>query len=109
MNRNEFESPSADSSAQRNPCCETTHKHSFALGVMADDGHDYSPFAGFFTRRRIIGIIFILWGLLGVIYGLSTHCRRRRSFGAVEQKRLLIETLPITIDDANQGHLAQGL
>ena len=41
MDKNEFESPSAESSAQRNPCFETTHKHSFALGVTADDGHDY--------------------------------------------------------------------
>jgi len=49
MNRNEFESPSADSSAQRNPCCETTHKHSFALGVTADDGRDY-----FFGTTRFL-------------------------------------------------------
>src|SRR5207249_10425965 len=30
-----------EASAQRNPCHDTTNKHSFALGVTADDGHDY--------------------------------------------------------------------
>jgi hypothetical protein len=41
MRTSETEFPSAESPLQRNPCFETTHKHSFALGVTADDGHDY--------------------------------------------------------------------
>lgn len=36
-----MESQSAEASAQRNPCHDTTNKHSFALGVTADDSHDY--------------------------------------------------------------------
>jgi hypothetical protein len=41
MKTTDMESPSAESSAQRNPCHDQTNKHSFALGVSADDGHDY--------------------------------------------------------------------
>ncbi len=41
MRTTDPESPSAESSAQRNPCHDTTNRHSFALGVTADDGHDY--------------------------------------------------------------------
>jgi hypothetical protein len=41
MKTTERESPSTEASAQRNPCHDTTNKHSFALGVTADDGHDY--------------------------------------------------------------------
>ena len=41
MKTTDMESPSAESSAQRNPCHDTTNKHSFALGVTGDDGHDY--------------------------------------------------------------------
>src|SRR5437870_10282815 len=41
MNRSESESHSGESSAQRHPCCEVTPKHSFALGVMRDDGREF--------------------------------------------------------------------
>jgi hypothetical protein len=41
MKTTERESPSTEASAQRNPCHDTTNKHTFALGVTADDGHDY--------------------------------------------------------------------
>lgn len=41
MKTTDMESPSAESSAQRNPCHDQTNKHSFALGVTADDTHDY--------------------------------------------------------------------
>jgi hypothetical protein len=43
------ESLSSDSSAQRNPCHDTTGKHLFALGVSADDGHEY-----FFSATQFI-------------------------------------------------------
>ena len=36
-----MESPSTKSSAERNPCHDTTQRHSFALGVTADDEHEY--------------------------------------------------------------------
>ena len=41
MRTTALESPSAESSLPRNPCHETSNKHSFALGVNADDGHEY--------------------------------------------------------------------
>ena len=41
MKTTDMQSPSAESSAQRNPCHDTTNKHSFALGITADDTHDY--------------------------------------------------------------------
>jgi hypothetical protein len=41
MKTTNMESPSAEASAQRNPCHDTTNKHSYALGVTADDTHDY--------------------------------------------------------------------
>src|SRR6266536_1440450 len=41
MKTTDMASPSAESSAQRNPSHDTTNKHSFALGVTADDTHDY--------------------------------------------------------------------
>src|SRR6266853_614339 len=41
MKTTDIASPSTESSAQRNPCHDQTNKHSFALGVTADDGHDY--------------------------------------------------------------------
>jgi hypothetical protein len=41
METSPFESPSAESSQPDNPCCERTHKHSFALAVTSDDGHEY--------------------------------------------------------------------
>src|SRR6266516_505829 len=41
MRTTDTESPLAEPSAERNPCHDTTNKHSFALGVTADDGHDY--------------------------------------------------------------------
>src|SRR6266496_4397589 len=41
MKATDIASPSAESSAQRNPCHDQTNKHSFALGVTADDTHDY--------------------------------------------------------------------
>jgi hypothetical protein len=34
-------SQSAKQSPPENECYETTNKHSFALGVTADDGHEY--------------------------------------------------------------------
>jgi hypothetical protein len=43
------ESPSDESSAQRNPCHDTMNRHSFALGVTTDDGHDY-----FFSTTQFI-------------------------------------------------------
>ena len=41
MKTTELESPSAESSNQCNPCCDTTQRFSYALGLTADDGHDY--------------------------------------------------------------------
>lgn len=49
MRTTDPESPSADSSTQRNPCHDTTNRPSFALGVTADDGHDY-----FFSTAQFI-------------------------------------------------------
>jgi len=49
MKTTERESPSTEASSQRNPCHDTTNKHSFALGVTADDGHDY-----FFATTQLI-------------------------------------------------------
>jgi hypothetical protein len=41
MKTTDMASPSTEASGQRNPCHDTMNKHSFALGVTADDGHDY--------------------------------------------------------------------
>ena len=41
MKTTDMQSPSAEASAQHNPYHDTTNKHSFALGVTADDTHDY--------------------------------------------------------------------
>jgi len=41
MKTNDPESPSPEPSGQRHPCYETTHKHSFALAVTADDGREH--------------------------------------------------------------------
>jgi hypothetical protein len=49
MKTTDTESLSTDSSAQRNPCHDTTGKHPFALGVSADDGHEY-----FFNATQFI-------------------------------------------------------
>jgi hypothetical protein len=49
MRTTDRESPSDESSAQRNPCHDTANRHSFALGVTADDGHDY-----FFSTTQFI-------------------------------------------------------
>ena len=49
MKTNELESPSAESASPRNPCHDTSNKHSFALGVTADDGHEY-----FFSAAQFV-------------------------------------------------------
>jgi hypothetical protein len=49
MKTTDTEYPSTDLSAQRNPCHDTTGKHLFALGVSADDGHEY-----FFSATQFI-------------------------------------------------------
>lgn len=49
MKTNELESPSAESASPRNPCHDASNKHSFALGVTADDGHEY-----FFSTAQFI-------------------------------------------------------
>jgi hypothetical protein len=49
MRTTDIESQSTEPSAQRNPCHDTTNRHSFALGVTADDGHDY-----FFSATQFI-------------------------------------------------------
>ena len=36
-----MQSPSTKPPSERNPCHDTTQRHSFALGVTADDEHDY--------------------------------------------------------------------
>ena len=49
MKTNELESPSAESASPRNLCHDTSNKHSFALGVTADDGHEY-----FFSAAQFV-------------------------------------------------------
>jgi hypothetical protein len=53
------ESPLAESSRQRNPCYETTHKHTFALGVTADDGQEYFFGAGQFLDAHLAAAVAI--------------------------------------------------
>ena len=49
------ESPLVESSRQRNPCYETTHKHTFALAVATDDGQEYFFGAGQFLDAHLAG------------------------------------------------------
>ena len=53
MKTNELESPSAESASLRNPCHDTSNKHSFALGVTADDGHEYFFSAAQFVEAEL--------------------------------------------------------
>jgi hypothetical protein len=41
MKTTDMESRFAEVPVQRNPCHNTAARHSFALGVIADDGHEY--------------------------------------------------------------------